>query len=126
MFYSQAIIRGHVRRYLDDILQIIHSFWGPNQLLRQMLRLCEELATALHDEFRRHLPDLLPRMIAVLAAAERSGNFSAVPSVLHALEAFGSAVDEHLHLMLPALVRLFRPGVAPVPTAIRAQVRVHP
>jgi FKBP12-rapamycin complex-associated protein len=65
-------------------------------------------------------------MIAVLAAAERSGNFSAVPSVLHALEAFGSAVDEHLHLMLPALVRLFRPGVAPVPTAIRAQVRVHP
>jgi FKBP12-rapamycin complex-associated protein len=46
--------------------------------------------------------------------------------VLHALEAFGSAVDEHLHLMLPALVRLFRPGVAPVPTAIRAQVRVHP
>jgi len=46
-----AIIRGHVRRYLDDILQIIHSFWGPNQLLRQMLRLCEELATALHDEF---------------------------------------------------------------------------
>ena len=76
-----AIIRGHVRRYLDDILQIIHSFWGPNQLLRQMLRLCEELATALHDEFRRHLPDLLPRMIAVLAAAERSGNFSAVPSV---------------------------------------------
>ena len=117
-----AIIRGHVRRYLDDILHIIHSFWGPNQLLRQMLRLCEELATALHDEFRRHLPDLLPRMIAVLAAAERSGNFSAVPSVLHALEAFGSAVDEHLHLMLPALVRLFRPGVAPVPTAIRAQV----
>ena len=117
-----AIIRGHVRRYLDDILHIIHSFWGPNQLLRQMLRLCEELATALHDEFRRHLPDLLPRMIAVLAAAERSGNFAAVPSVLHALEAFGSAVDEHLHLMLPALVRLFRPGVAPVPTAIRAQV----
>ena len=117
-----AIIRGHVRRYLDDILHIIHSFWGPNQLLRQMLRLCEELATALHDEFRRYLPDLLPRMIAVLAAAERSGNFSAVPSVLHALEAFGSAVDEHLHLMLPALVRLFRPGVAPVPTAIRAQV----
>ena len=36
------------------------------------------------------------------------------PQVLHALEAFGSAVDEHLHLMLPALVRLFRPGVAPV------------
>ena len=48
--------------------------WGDfDQLLRQMLRLCEELATALHDEFRRHLPDLLPRMIAVLAAAERSG-----------------------------------------------------
>jgi FKBP12-rapamycin complex-associated protein len=85
-----------------------------------MLRLCEELATALHDEFRAYLPDLLPRMIAVLADAERGGDFSAVPSVLHALEAFGSAVDEHLHLMLPALVRLFRPGVAPVPVAVRS------
>ena len=117
-----AIIRGHVRRYLDDILGIIRTFWGPNLLLRQMLRLCEELATALHDEFRAHLPDLLPRMIAVLSDSERSGNFSAVPSVLHALEAFGCAVDEHLHLMLPALVRLFRPGVAPVPQHIRATV----
>jgi FKBP12-rapamycin complex-associated protein len=117
-----AIIRGHVRRYLDDILAIVRAFWGPNALLRQMLRLCEELATALHDEFRAHLPDLLPRMIAVLADAERGGDFSAVPSVLHALEAFGSAVDEHLHLMLPALVRLFRPGVAPVPVAVRSTV----
>ena len=117
-----AIIRGHVRRYLDEILDIVRSFWGPGPLLRQMLRLCEELAVALHDDFRAHLPDLLPRMIAVLAEAERSGNFSAVPSVLHALEAFGSATDEHLHLMLPALVRLFRPGVAPVPTPIRSLV----
>ena len=61
-------------------------------------------------------------MIAVLADAERSGDFASVPGVLHALEAFGSAVDEHLHLMLPALVRLFRPGVAPVPWRVRSLV----
>ena len=117
-----AIIRGHVRTYLDDILDVIRAFWAPGPLLRQMLRLCEELATALHDDFRQHLPDLLPRMIAVLADAERSGDFASVPGVLHALEAFGSAVDEHLHLMLPALVRLFRPGVAPVPWRVRSLV----
>ena len=117
-----AIIRGHVRTYLDDILDVIRAFWAPGPLLRQVLRLCEELATALHDDFRQHLPDLLPRMIAVLADAERSGDFASVPGVLHALEAFGSAVDEHLHLMLPALVRLFRPGVAPVPWRVRSLV----
>ena len=67
---SSPSSRGHVRTYLDDILDVIRAFWAPGPLLRQMLRLCEELATALHDDFRQHLPDLLPRMIAVLADAD--------------------------------------------------------
>jgi hypothetical protein len=116
------ITRGHVRLYLDDIFDVIRRFWGPGPLLRQSLRLLESIAAALHDDFRRYLPDFLQRIVGVLADAERSGEHEAVPATLRALESFGSAADEHLHLALPALVRLFRPkAAASVPTAIRAR-----
>ena len=42
-----------------------------------------------------------------------------IAAVRPSTEAFGSSVDECLHLMLPALVRLFRPGVSPTPLHIR-------
>ena len=117
-----SVIKAHVRRFLPEILEIIHTFWGNNALLKSTLLLCEELSRALRDEFRSYLPELLPRIVAVLADAERSGRYAAVPYVLRALETFGSGVDEHLHLALPSIVRLFKPGVAPVPFQVRRAV----
>jgi len=117
-----SVIKAHVRRFLPEILEIIHTFWGNNALLKSTLLLCEELSRALRDEFRAYLPELLPRIVAVLADAERSGRYAAVPYVLRALETFGSGVDEHLHLVLPSIVRLFKPGVAPVPFQVRRAV----
>ena len=118
-----GVVKGHIRRYLEDIFDVIRRFWGrAGPLLRQSLRLLEALAAALHDDFRAVLPEILPRVVGVLADAERSGEYEAVPATLRALESFGSAADEHLHLALPALVRLFRPNVAAsVPTPIRAR-----
>ena len=112
-----GVVQGHVRRYLDDIFDVIRRFWGPGPLLRQSLRLLEAIAAALHDDFRVFLPEILPRIVGVLADAERSGEYEAVPATLRALESFGSAADEHLHLALPALTRLFRPP--------RGGVRAH-
>jgi hypothetical protein len=118
-----GVVKGHIRRYLDEILDVIRRFWGKaGPLLKQSLRLLEALAAALHDDFRAVLPEILPRVVGVLADAERSGEYEAVPATLRALESFGSAADEHTHLALPALVRLFRPNVAAsVPTPIRAR-----
>ena len=117
-----SVIKAHVRRFLPEILEIIHAFWGNNALLKSTLSLCEELSRALRDEFRAYLPELLPRIVAVLTDAERSGRYAAVPYVLRALETFGNGVDEHLHLILPSIVRLFKPGVAPVPFQVRRAV----
>ena len=117
-----SVIKAHVRRFLPEILEIIHAFWGNNALLKSTLSLCEELSKALRDEFRAYLPELLPRIVAVLTDAERSGRYAAVPYVLRALETFGNGVDEHLHLILPSIVRLFKPGVAPVPFQVRRAV----
>lgn len=59
---------------------------------------------------RSYLPELLPRFTALVAEAERSGNYSPVRPALKALEALGNALEEHLQLMLPLLNRLISPG----------------
>lgn len=67
---------------------------------------CGWAAVSLRDDFRAYLPELLPRFIGLFAEAERSGNYDQVPAALHALEALGGALEDHLQLLLPALVRL--------------------
>ncbi|KAK3265871.1 hypothetical protein CYMTET_25479 [Cymbomonas tetramitiformis] len=114
-----SIIRQHIRKYLDELLALVYEFWGNAHLMQHLLRLLEELSRALHDEFRSFMPELLPRCVGALAEAERSGDYSSAHHVLHALEVFSSSVEEHLHLVLPAMVRLFQPGVAEVPLAVR-------
>lgn len=51
--------------------------------------------------------------------AERSARFEMVRPALSALEALGPAVEEHLHMLLPALMRLVLPGQAVTPLDIR-------
>ncbi|KAJ6409432.1 hypothetical protein OIU84_009018, partial [Salix udensis] len=73
-----------------------------------VLHLVEQLCLALNDEFRRHLPVILPSCIQVLSDAERCNDYTYVLDILHTLEVFGGTLDEHMHLLLPALIRLFK------------------
>ena len=61
--------------------------------------------TSLRDDFRAYVSELLPRFVSLLADAERTGVYDMVRPALCCLEALGSAVEEHLHLLLPSLVR---------------------
>jgi FKBP12-rapamycin complex-associated protein len=108
-----------VRKYLEELLTLVYEHWHRVELLPHLLALLEQLSRALHDEFRLYMPDILPLCVGALAEAERKGDYESVGHVLHALEVFSSSVEEHLHLVLPALVRLFQPGVADVPLAVR-------
>ncbi len=65
------------------------------------------------------MPELLPRFVGIFVDAERSGAFDMVRPALMALEALGPAVESHLHLLLPALVRLISPAVTSTPLEIR-------
>jgi len=114
-----SVIKTHIRRYLTDIFDIVHMFWDKNYMSKNTLLLCEELSLALNDEFRKYIPAIVPRIISALNDAERSGRYSSVPHILHALEMFGIGIDEHLHLILPTVVRLFKPSVISVPLEIR-------
>ena len=70
------------------------------------------VAVALRDDMRAYLPDFLPRFIMLFQEAEREGTYQMVQPALTALEALGPALEDHLPLLLPALVRLVPPGMS--------------
>ncbi len=59
---------------------------------------------------RSYLPELLPRFVALFGDAERSGQWEMVRPALDCLEALGPALEDHLQLLLPALVRIVCPS----------------
>ncbi|WOK94449.1 serine/threonine-protein kinase TOR [Canna indica] len=112
-----SIVRQHIRKYLPELLSLISELWSSSFVLPStnrpvqgspVLHLVEQLCLALNDEFRTYLPIILPCCIQILNDAERCNDFSYVPDILHTIEVFGGTLDEHMHLLLPALVRLFK------------------
>ncbi|KAG6793064.1 hypothetical protein POTOM_002248 [Populus tomentosa] len=111
-----SIVRQHIRKYLPELLSLISELWSSFSLPAPIrpprgfpvLHLVEQLCLALNDEFRKHLPVILPCCIQVLSDAERCNDYSYVLDILHTLEVFGGTLDEHMHLLLPALIRLFK------------------
>ncbi|KAJ4716092.1 Serine/threonine-protein kinase TOR [Melia azedarach] len=111
-----SIVRQHIRKYLQELFALINELWSSfslpatNRTSRGLpvLHLVEQLCLALNDEFRTHLPVILPCCIQVLSDAERCNDYTYVLDILHTLEVFGGTLDEHMHLLLPALIRLFK------------------
>ncbi|KAL2349528.1 hypothetical protein Fmac_003528 [Flemingia macrophylla] len=111
-----SIVRQHIRKYLPDLLSLISEFWSAFTLPAParpalgypVLHLVEQLCLALNDEFRTYLPVILPGCIQVLSDAERCNDYTYVLDILRTLEVFGGTLDEHMHLLLPALIRLFK------------------
>lgn len=122
-----SIVKQHIRKYLPEMLSLISDFWStlllpttsrPNSG-SPILNLLEQLCKALNDEFRTYLPEILPRFIQALNDAERNSDYTFVPPILHTLEVFGGNLDEHMNLLLPALIRLFQPDASDAPLEIR-------
>ncbi|CAI0401191.1 unnamed protein product [Linum tenue] len=131
-----SIVRQHIRKYLPELLSLISELWSSfglpatNRPARgfPVLHLVEQLCLALNDEFRKHLPAILPCCIQVLSDAERCNDYTYVLDILHTLEVFGGTLDEHMHLLFPALIRLFKVD-APVDirrAAIKTLTRLIP
>lgn len=114
-----SVIKAHIRRYLSDILDLMHLSWEKNGITKNTLLLCEELSMSLNDEFRVNVPTIIPRIVSALTEAERLRRYDTVPCILHALEMFGTSLNDHLYLLLPTLVRLFKPSVLSVPDEVK-------
>ncbi|CAM0955895.1 unnamed protein product [Alopecurus aequalis] len=115
-----SIVRQHIRKYLQDMLSLVAELWtssfslpAPKRTIQgpqgsPVLHLVEQLCLALNDEFRVYLLHILPSCIQVMGDAERFNDYYYVPDILHTLEVFGGNLDEHMHLVAPVLVRLFK------------------
>ncbi|PSN34470.1 Serine/threonine-protein kinase mTOR [Blattella germanica] len=110
-----AIVKQHIRNYLDDIFALIKEFWTINSPLQStLILLVEHIAVALGAEFKIYLPQLMPQILRVLTH-DTSKDRGVTIKLLVALQKFGNNLDNYLHLVLPPIVRLFDAADCPVP-----------
>uniref|UniRef100_A0ACD5YK47 Uncharacterized protein n=1 Tax=Avena sativa TaxID=4498 RepID=A0ACD5YK47_AVESA len=120
-YYSTVAISSLMRILRDPSLASYHQMvvgslifvfksmgLGCLPYLPKVLHLVEQLCLALNDEFRVYLLHILPSCVQVLGDAERCNDYYYVPNILHTLEVFGGNLDEHMNLVAPVLIRLFK------------------
>lgn len=102
-----AIVKQHIRNYLDDICLLIKEFWTPSSTIQStLIFLIEHIAVALGAEFKVYLPKLMPQILRVLNH-DTSKDRSVTLKLLEALKKFGNNLDDYMHLILPPIVKLF-------------------
>lgn len=102
-----TIVKQHIRGFIPDLIQIIQEHWNLSvNIQTTTLTLVESLAIALEGEFRTYLPTLLPQMLSIF---ESDTADKQLPShrLLNALLTFGPNLEEYLHLVIPAIVKVF-------------------
>nr|WIM49540.1 HIF1a pathway protein [Daphnia magna] len=102
-----AIVKQHIRPYLDQILDLVKEHWTVNSPFQiTIILLIEHVAMALGAEFKMYLPLLVPLILRVLTH-DASKDRSVTGKLLQAVQKFGSNLEDYLHLLLPPIVKLF-------------------
>lgn len=106
------IMRQHIRPFLPEIFDVIReSFDLHSQFNIQVIiiNLIESISKALEGEFKIHLPCVLELLLGVF---ENDRTPSKEPSlhVLRAFVVFGTNIEEHTHIIVPSIIRLFEVG----------------
>ncbi|XP_004346781.2 TOR pathway phosphatidylinositol 3-kinase TorA [Capsaspora owczarzaki ATCC 30864] len=101
-----AIVKQHIRNYLPEIFVLIREYWDFSPAIQiTILSLVESISLALGGEFKAFLPELIPHILRVFMRDD--AEYRSTLKVLHALEVFGSNLDDYLHLVIPPVVTLF-------------------
>lgn len=103
-----AIVKQHIRNYLDSICALIKEFWTPSTNIQgTLILLIEHVAVALGAEFKVYLPQLMPQILRVLNQDPAKHETNVTIKLLLALRKFGNNLDDYMHLILPPIVKLF-------------------
>ncbi|XP_039428931.1 serine/threonine-protein kinase Tor-like [Culex pipiens pallens] len=114
------IVKQHIISFMDEIFQLIKTFWNSNYPLQStLIILVEKIAIALGCEFKIYLPQLMPQILRVLLH-DNSTNRVVTVKLLSALQKFGNNLDDYLHLIIPAVVKLFEPIDVPFAVSLAA------
>ncbi|XP_041377661.1 serine/threonine-protein kinase mTOR-like isoform X2 [Gigantopelta aegis] len=102
-----AIVKQHIKNYLEDIFILVKEFWIPNSPMQNtIILLIEQIVNALGTEFRVYLPQIVPQILRVFMH-DTSKDRVVTAKLLNALQLFGANLDDYLHLLLPPVVKLF-------------------
>lgn len=96
-----SIVRSHIRPHLHDILLAVQIHW--HESTSTMISLIEQISRVLEGEFKMYLACILPLMLDLLEHDTRERE-----RVLQALVKFKSSAEEYMHLIIPAIVRVFK------------------
>lgn len=111
-----SIVGTHMRPYIPQLLELIKEYWSNNiQTQATVLSLVDSLARSLNNEFKPSIAALLPLMFEVLEKDDTLKR-TASERILHTILAFGPISEEFMHMIIPALVRMFQTQLNPVPT----------
>ena len=109
-----SIVKVHIRNFVAPLVELVKEYWTPNfSLLSPILSLVESLARAMESEFKGRITRLLPLMLKVL---ENDNTVRRQPSekVMHTILVFGQSAEEHMHLIIPALIAIFQNPANPI------------
>ncbi|PGH21404.1 hypothetical protein AJ80_03321 [Polytolypa hystricis UAMH7299] len=112
-----TIVRQHIRAFLPEIIEVIRDYWDSTyQVQGTILSLVEAIAKSLEGEFKKYLAGLIPLILDTL---EKDSTPRRQPSerILHTFLIFGPSGEEYMHLIVPAIVRIF--DKTQNPTSIR-------
>uniref|UniRef100_A0A914W4K3 Serine/threonine-protein kinase TOR n=1 Tax=Plectus sambesii TaxID=2011161 RepID=A0A914W4K3_9BILA len=102
-----SIVRQHIKPYLREIFELIGLSWTEDAKIRiTIITLLEQVAIALGYEFKPYVPQLCPYMLRVLQH-DKSKDKMVTAHVLRTLQAICSSLEEHLHLIIPPIVKIF-------------------
>lgn len=98
------LVHKHIRPYAADVVGLALDVWPRN--VSALLKLLESLAAAIPEDFKTFLPELIPRILAILNNS-RSQDTSVTRQVLHTFVALGNLLVDFLHLIIPGLTLFF-------------------
>ena len=63
-----AIVKIHIRNYLEDIFRVVREFWTTNSPMQTtLINVVEQIVIALGGEFKIYVPFLIPHILKVFA-----------------------------------------------------------
>jgi FKBP12-rapamycin complex-associated protein len=98
------IIGSHIRIYLQEVFELTTELWSNRSLHLPIVGLIESLATAMAAEFKPYLPTVIPQLLTVFEEPPNPERSQTEIKVFHAMLAFGSSVEQYIHLLLPAVL----------------------
>ena len=109
-----SIVRVHIRNFATPLIELVEQFWSVNSSVQAtILSLVESLSRALEGEFKNQITRILPLLLGVLEN-DMSVRRTASERVLHTILVFGQSAEEHMHMIIPFLVRMFENQSNPV------------